>query len=213
MKLNNTHHSQSFTLLKNTFSSSKNCFRRVMLMGSSPFPKWLFLFLLHAFLLSSTTESSTLLLVRQGNELINATCKVTGNFNLCTKALGSDPRSFKSDVKGLAKISLEMSLTKANQTLNLVGDLFKNTREPVLFRLLGTCIEEYRQAVTNYLPEAMSALQSNNYGASKQGAENAAADAQVCVQQFAGRKSPVRSRSKMVKALCLIASSIVSTLQ
>lgn len=183
-----------------------------MPMGSSPFPKWVSLFLLHAFLLSSTESSSTLVLP-QGNNLINATCTRTGYYSLCIKALGSDPRSSKSDVKVLAKISLEISLAKANQTLNFVGDLFKNTRDPALFRVLGTCIEEFRQAVTDYLPQALTALQSNKHGASKQGAENAAADAQVCLEQFAGRKSPVLGWIELVKDLCLIASSIVSTLQ
>lgn len=180
-------------------------------MESFPNPKWLFLFLLHAFLLSSTAESSSLLL-RNGNRLITATCKRTSNFNLCIKTLESDPRSFNADVKGLAKISLEISLTKANQTLDLVGDLFKNTGDDMMFRILGTCIEEYNKAVSNYLPGALSALQSNNYGASKAGADNAAADAQVCEQQISGRQSPVEGPSKMVKELCFVASGIVSTL-
>ncbi|XP_028080685.1 cell wall / vacuolar inhibitor of fructosidase 2-like [Camellia sinensis] len=172
------------------------------------------LFLLHAILVTSSTQSSALT-SQKSEDLIRQTCKRTNNFNLCVTSLNSDPRSLNADVKGLARISLQQLLTKTNQTLQNVGNLFKDTRDPIMFRLLGNCIIEYNRAVTDYLPGAISALDSNNYGASKQGADDTATSATTCGDQFIIRGLPrvsISTQSKQVQGLAMVASGIISTL-
>ncbi|CAL5415289.1 unnamed protein product [Camellia sinensis] len=172
------------------------------------------LFLLHAILVASSTQSSALT-SQKSEDLIRQTCKRTNNFNLCVTSLNSDPRSLNADVKGLARISLQQLLTKTNQTLQNVGNLFKDTRDPIMFRLLGNCIIEYNRAVTDYLPGAISALDSNNYGASKQGADDTATSATTCGDQFIIRGLPkvsVSTQSKQLQGLAMVASGIISTL-
>ncbi|GMP76262.1 hypothetical protein CsSME_00033019 [Camellia sinensis var. sinensis] len=120
------------------------------------------LFSLHAILIVSTQSSAST--SQKNSNLIRQTCRRTNNFNLCVTSLESDPRSLKADVKGLARISLQQVLGKANQTLQIVGKLFNQTHE---FEFFGTCIEEYNKAVSIELPGAIIALDSNDYGESK----------------------------------------------
>lgn len=84
-----------------------------------------------------------------------------------------------------------------------------------MFRLLGNCIIEYNRAVTDYLAGAISDLDSNNYGASKQGADDTATSATTCGDQFINRGLPqvsVSTQSKQVQGLAMVASGIISTL-
>ncbi|KAL6990119.1 hypothetical protein U1Q18_015867 [Sarracenia purpurea var. burkii] len=170
-----------------------------------------FLFLLHALLLASSTNSFFVSSQQKGDPLIQAICKRTSNFQLCLSTLKSDPQSSNADAKGLALISLQIVLTKTNETLVAIGVLFNRTNDRGLFEQLGTCIEDYNKAVTESLPAAISALKYNNYGASKQGAEDTREDAQTCEQQFVGG-SPFASQNKEVQDLSVLASEIISTL-
>ena len=140
--------------------------------------------------------------------LIRQTCRRTNNFNLCVASLESDPRSLKADVKGLARISLQQVLVKANQTLQIVGKLFNQTHE---FEFFGTCIEEYNKAVSIELPGAIIALDSNDNGGSKQGAANVRDDANLCEQQWASG-SPVTNQNHAVRDLSMVAFGIISIL-
>ena len=117
-----------------------------------------------------------------------------------------------TDVKDLAHSALELALAKANQTLVHVGELFKNTTDPVLYRYYGTCIDEYQGTVTRHLPGAISALESNNYETSKQEAGSAATSADTCEQQFVPEKSPMFDENAVVHGLSVVASNIVELL-
>ncbi|KAL7178342.1 hypothetical protein ACSBR2_031488 [Camellia fascicularis] len=161
--------------------------------------QWLFcLFFLHAILLASSTQSSTSTSQKDSN-LISQTCRRTNNFNLCVASLVSDPWSSNADVKGLARISLQQ-----------VGKLFNQTSNRLLLEFLGICIEEYNKAVTRELPGGISAVDSNNYGGSKQGASDVRDDANVCEQQF-GSGSPVTNQNHAVRDLSMVAFGIIST--
>ncbi|KAL7178341.1 hypothetical protein ACSBR2_031487 [Camellia fascicularis] len=167
------------------------------------------LFFLHAILLVSTQSSAS---TSQKNiNLIRQTCRRTNNFNLCVASLESDPRSLKADVKGLARISLQQVLAKANQTLQIVGKLFNQTHDRIEYEFLGTCIEEYNKAVSIELPGAIIALDSNDYGESKQGAANVRDDANLCEQQWASG-SPVTNQNHAVRDLSMVAFGIISIL-
>ncbi|XP_057475476.1 cell wall / vacuolar inhibitor of fructosidase 1-like [Actinidia eriantha] len=168
---------------------------------------FLFLFLFNVFL-SATARPSA----QPGDALIRATCKSTDNFALCVSTLESDPRSFKADVKGLAEITLGIVRSKANQTLYAIGDVFKNTMDPDLFRFLGTCIGDYDQTVSSTLPQAIKALETNNYGAAKQGVEDAGTSVQDCVDAIGGKLPEIIKPDKLVQDLILVAKSIISTL-
>ncbi|XP_028115828.1 pectinesterase inhibitor-like [Camellia sinensis] len=139
------------------------------------------LFFLHAILIVSTQSSAST--SQKNRNLIRQTFRRTNNFNLCAASLESDPQSLKADVKGLAHISLQQVMVKANQTLQIVGKLFNQTHDHLDYEFLGTCIEEYNKAVSIELPGAIIALNSNDYGESKQGAANVRDDANLCKQQ------------------------------
>ncbi|KAL6990120.1 hypothetical protein U1Q18_015868 [Sarracenia purpurea var. burkii] len=174
--------------------------------------KWPFLFLLHALLLASSTNLFLVSAQQKGDPLIQATCKRTSNYQLCISTLKSDPRSSNADAKGLAQISLEKLLAKTNTTLNFVGDLLRRTSAgSALYRSLGTCVDQYNGAVTENLPAAVSALNSNNYGASKQGVETTRNGALECEALFASN-DPVTIQSKQVENLSVVTSEIISTL-
>ena len=85
--------------------------------------------------------------------------------------------------------------------------------DPDLFLFLGTCIGDYDQTVSSTLPQAIKALETKNYGAAKQGAEDAATSVQDCVNAITGLLLPeIDKRDKLVQDLILVAISIISTL-
>ncbi|GFZ13878.1 hypothetical protein Acr_24g0000680 [Actinidia rufa] len=94
----------------------------------------------------------------------------------------------------------------------LSRDVFKNTMDPDLFRFLGTCIGDYDQTVSSTLPQAIKALETNNYGAAKQGTEDAATSVQDCVDAIGGELPEIIKPDKLVQDLILVAKSIISTL-
>ncbi|KAJ4721974.1 Pectinesterase inhibitor [Melia azedarach] len=177
-----------------------------------------FIFVLSIFLLlfqESPTKCSASFW-RKKNEtkpnLIQKTCKQTHYYDLCILSLESDPRSSNADIKELALISAELVLLKANETLWHVGKLFRKVKDPVLYRLYGTCIEEYRAIVERQVPEAIAALRSGQYSTSKTDAAAAATHAQNCQEQFGGETRPFSHQNRAVHDLSLVTSTIIDIL-
>lgn len=169
---------------------------------------FLFFFLLHLTLLPISR-----CLNNKQDDLLHKTCKLTNHYNLCLSTLNSNPKSKNAtNVQGLAQITLELALTEANNTLWFVGGLFSKTSDPMLFRLFGTCIEEYKDAVTSHIPQAIHALNSSNYGASKQGLIDAVGDVKTCNVQLVDESPVMTRRNNFVHRLLDAGSQIVSLL-
>ncbi|CAL9009273.1 unnamed protein product, partial [Prunus brigantina] len=61
----------------------------------------------------------TLFVLSQSRVSVNADlveCRKTTNYGLCVSSLKSDPRSSTADVKGLARIALDQTLTNSVDT-------------------------------------------------------------------------------------------------
>ncbi|CAK9145689.1 unnamed protein product [Ilex paraguariensis] len=158
------------------------------------------------------SQCSTLV-IEKGADLIEKTCRRTKYHNLCVSSLHADPRSAKADVKGLARIILELSLAKANVTLVYIQQLYNKTTDPVLKPYFNSCIEQYRDVAEQVLQMAISFLDSNNYKESSTNAEYASTAAQDCEDRFKGppevRKSPLTKENNALSQLSSLAGEIV----
>ncbi|KAK5844167.1 hypothetical protein PVK06_000302 [Gossypium arboreum] len=132
-------------------------------------------------------------------DLIEQTCRQSG------------PRSSNANLEGLAKISVEIVIDKANATLNFIVDLFKNVSDPVLYRSYGTCIDSYDASVERLLPEAIAALSSKDYATSRYDAATVAINVNACDKQFS-EKTPFSDRNRLVHDLSLMSAGIIELL-
>ncbi|XP_052875552.1 uncharacterized protein LOC128280956 [Gossypium arboreum] len=121
------------------------------------------------------------------------------------------PRSSNANLEGLAKISVEIVIDKANATLNFIVDLFKNVSDPVLYRSYGTCIDSYDASVERLLPEAIAALSSKDYATSRYDAATVAINVNACDKQFS-EKTPFSDRNRLVHDLSLMSAGIIELL-
>ncbi|KAK2990202.1 hypothetical protein RJ640_014654 [Escallonia rubra] len=172
-----------------------------------------FRIILLLYLINLPSNQCTVLLPKRDADLIVKTCARTDSPDLCGAALRSDPRSSSADVKGLAQIMLELSLAKAKDILKRIHQLNDGTKDPILKRYYGTCIEEYEATVINDLPEAMSELNAKDYPSSRTNADYAAETAVECENFFHGppeaRKSPLTKENNAMHDLAAIAASII----
>ncbi|TYH86318.1 hypothetical protein ES332_D01G033900v1 [Gossypium tomentosum] len=144
-------------------------------------------------------------------DLIEQTCRQSGFFALCNSTLRSDPRSSNANLEGLAKISVEIVIDKANATLNFIVDLFKNVSDPILYRSYGTCIDSYGASVQRLLPEAIAALGSKDYATSRHDVATVATNVNACDEQFP-EKTPFSDRNRLVHDLSLMSAGIIELL-
>lgn len=147
-------------------------------------------------------------------DVIVETCKnSTKHYGLCVSTLQSDKRSWSADPKGLAAITLDIVLHKANLTFHHSLALFRSTTDPVLYRIYGTCLDVYGGSVNRLLPEASKTLKSDQYSTAQQDAEQVASNAVGCQQQFGfGIKSPFGNENNDVHDLATVAADIIGSL-
>ncbi|ONI14781.1 hypothetical protein PRUPE_3G008000 [Prunus persica] len=62
-------------------------------------------------------------------DLVEETCHKTTNYDLCVSSLKSDPRSSTADVKGLARIALDQTLTNSVDAQARIARLFNETSD------------------------------------------------------------------------------------
>ncbi|KAI7983453.1 hypothetical protein LOK49_LG15G00081 [Camellia lanceoleosa] len=74
----------------------------------------------------------------------------------------SDSRSVTADVKGLARIMLEVALAKATDTLKQVKNLLSKTSEPVLKECLTICASQYESVVEDSILNAIKNVGLDN---------------------------------------------------
>ncbi|KAL9371188.1 hypothetical protein Peur_036328 [Populus x canadensis] len=71
-----------------------------------------------------------------GNNLIEKTCKQTPYYDLCVRSLISSPRSFNTDVEGLAKIMVHTINAEATHTLHRIYKLLQHKQDTNMKRAL-----------------------------------------------------------------------------
>lgn len=137
-------------------------------------------------------------------DLIADTCKKTNYTQLCVSTLRADPGSKTADVKGLARIVLEVVVVKSNATLNRVLELSRNTSDIVQIQSLAVCAQKYIDAV-GYANEAIRNL---GFGDSSKDLTSGVIDAAVsCDRQFT--ESPLTTYNLMVYELGEVALGII----
>ncbi|CAK9145688.1 unnamed protein product [Ilex paraguariensis] len=124
----------------------------------------------------------------------------THNHDLCVSSLRSDPHNSKADVKGLSRIMLELSITKAKATLSYIHLLNNKATDRIWKQYFSVCIEQYVIA-DKVLRSEIVDLDSNDYGDSTTNAHYAGEAAQDCEDVFKGppetRKSPLTRKSAL----------------
>ncbi|TXG71454.1 hypothetical protein EZV62_000033 [Acer yangbiense] len=81
------------------------------------------------------------------NQLINDICSKTTNPSNCLRLLKSISRTGTVDLKGIAKIILDLPLSNATKTLDLVNSLIPKTNDFRLKEGYLTCSEVYDNAI------------------------------------------------------------------
>ncbi|KAL5698587.1 hypothetical protein ACHQM5_029605 [Ranunculus cassubicifolius] len=174
----------------------------------------LFLFLF--ILLSSSANSARLL----GEEdLIATTCGHTLYVDLCLSSLREDPRSETADLKGLAKIALDISLVNATKMISHLTQLKSQNDTSLPFdsffsSCMDDCIDEYQEAAGN-LEDANDALEKNSLATVDSLITAAMTDSDTCEDGFGDKEemeSPLTEKNREFSNLCSNALAIATLL-
>ncbi|KAJ8769972.1 hypothetical protein K2173_009054 [Erythroxylum novogranatense] len=148
-----------------------------------------------------------------GGNLIDRTCRQTPYYNLCVRALLSNPHSFDTDEEGLARIMVYTIEAKATHTLNQINKLLDERHlEPNVRQALGSCGNRYNVILRADIPQAIKALQTGRYRFAEQASYDAATEAMTCEEDFTG-KSPVSDMNVMVHDISIVAASIIKNIK
>ncbi|KAL5717580.1 hypothetical protein ACHQM5_010562 [Ranunculus cassubicifolius] len=165
--------------------------------------------------LSFSANSARLLV----EDLITTTCSRTYYVDLCLSTLRADTRSQKADLKGLAKIALDIS--HANAT-NIISHLRESKPQndasghlkSYYLSCVEDCVDEYQDALGN-LEEANTALDSNWFATADSFTTAAMTDSETCEDGFIDYediKSPLTEKNRMFSNLCSNALAILDIL-
>ncbi|KAJ4836092.1 hypothetical protein Tsubulata_029658 [Turnera subulata] len=145
-------------------------------------------------------------------DLIEKTCKKTPHHDLCVSSLQSSNQSSRADVKGLASIMANITLSNATDTLSYIQLLINQTTDSDLERRLDYCGEVYIQVVEYILPQAIDALVKGQYGFADYGMSDAGSETDSCQDKISKFKLPVTDRNKLVHDLAEVTEAICKIL-
>ncbi|CAN6551216.1 unnamed protein product [Malus baccata var. baccata] len=126
-------------------------------------------------------------------DLIDQTCKVTPNYDLCVSSLESDPRRAYADVAGLGLIIVNVATVKATDVVNKIEELLKQNPDE---KPLKYCTRYYRKVLEADIPEASQGFRSGNPKFAEEGMIGATGEAESCESSFSG-KSPLTDMNKV----------------
>ncbi|KAK2982820.1 hypothetical protein RJ640_021310 [Escallonia rubra] len=134
--------------------------------------------------------------------------------DLCVSSLKSNPKSAGADVKGLARIILELFLDAAKDNRVQVKKLLRGATDPAIQQCLDVCSDEYASAINVWIPLAFKYLELNSIPDAITEVSNASGDAETCEESFGelSRPSPLTANNNNVLHLGKIAEDIMSTL-
>lgn len=146
--------------------------------------------------------------------LINKTCKQTPYYELCVRSLISNPHSFNTDVKGLARIMILTIDAKATHALKHINNLLqRSSRDNSLSekerRELKACADRYSVIIKGDVPQAIDAMRTGDYKFAEEGTYDAAAEAMSCEEEITGHHSQLSDMNMMVHDVSVVAGSIV----
>ncbi|TKY54270.1 Cell wall / vacuolar inhibitor of fructosidase 1 [Spatholobus suberectus] len=147
----------------------------------------------------------------EANNLIEETCKQTPHHDLCIQYLLSDPRSTDADVTGLALIMVNVIKTKANNALEKIHQLLRESPEPGQKEALSLCADRYKAILEADVAQAIAALQKGDPKFAEDGANDAAVEATACENSFSG-KSPLTNDNNAMHDVAATTAAIVRQL-
>ncbi|KAJ0968172.1 hypothetical protein J5N97_025089 [Dioscorea zingiberensis] len=154
-------------------------------------------------------------------DIVSETCKrctdgdPTVSFNFCMDTLSSIPKSHKSDLKGLALISVKLSMKNATQIKSQVKELLKEakTRDKYMKSCLETCEELYSDAIAA-LRDSVKAIKAKRFDDALTYLSAVVDTPGTCEDGFSegGIISPMMKENKIFFALSSMSLSISSLL-
>ncbi|KAK3011459.1 hypothetical protein RJ639_012757 [Escallonia herrerae] len=120
----------------------------------------------------------------------------------------------RANVKGLARIILELFLDAAKDNLVQVKKLQSGATDPAIKQCLDVCSDEYSSAINVWIPLAFKYLESNSIPDAITEVSNASGDAETCEESFGevSRQSPLTAENNHVLHLGKIDEGIMSIL-
>ncbi|XP_073041701.1 cell wall / vacuolar inhibitor of fructosidase 2-like [Primulina eburnea] len=153
----------------------------------------------------------------QGNadmSLIENVCKKTFDYKLCVSSLKSNPRSFNTDVKGLARIMIDVTQSKIEVMIRVVQQLGKNASDLRERECLdNVCYPEYGRSRSD-IKQAIEDLQSNSFREAYTDVHYVYSNEEECENSFAELeiKSPMTTINTHFAAFCKITEDIIGIL-
>ncbi|KAM0048414.1 putative pectinesterase inhibitor domain-containing protein [Helianthus debilis subsp. tardiflorus] len=153
--------------------------------------------------------------------LIHSTCKVcsqqdpTVNYQFCTTSLEAASGSRHADVRGLGKISLQLTHTNVSDTRSHIKNLLKKKASSSQKMRLDDCFELYSDAVTD-IKHAMKSYKSKHYDEANVLISSVMDAATTCENGFKEKRnvvSPLTKRNNETFELCGIGLSIIHILR
>ncbi|XP_041019597.1 uncharacterized protein LOC121261339 [Juglans microcarpa x Juglans regia] len=156
--------------------------------------------------LLSTQHCAAATANKNGESLINKTCKQTEFPDVCRSTLESDPRSSNAvDVRGLSRIGLELVFSKGQETVKVAYDLvIKSTDYDTWSRRAG-CMSSYNMSIHNVKEKGLSNFDARRYKNAYQILEDAWGEIHYCgtlnVPELAERNTMMTQFLAALKAI------------
>ncbi|XP_019180845.1 PREDICTED: cell wall / vacuolar inhibitor of fructosidase 1-like [Ipomoea nil] len=158
---------------------------------------------------------STMVLNKDKNTLITATCSKTPNYPLCVATLQSDPRSSAAgaDIETLGLVMVSAVKARATEVTQAIPPL--KVAKPEWGQPLSQCYFYYDAVLRADVPEAEMALKRGVPKFAEAGMADAAVEAASCDAAFKDNgitESPLKDFNKNVVELSGVATSIIKML-
>ncbi|KAK3187740.1 hypothetical protein Dsin_027301 [Dipteronia sinensis] len=149
------------------------------------------------------TPSLPRLHVQVSSGEINDICSMTLNPSYCVELLQSTPGTATTDLKGLAKIILDLAHSNTSKTLDQIHSLIPKTTDPILKESYQSCSEHYDNA-TSDLDEAESDFKQGDYFGMNIQASGALDEAGDCNDETEGLPADpsLRKGNQDLKNIC-----------
>ncbi|GAB4853697.1 hypothetical protein Ancab_017889 [Ancistrocladus abbreviatus] len=158
------------------------------------YKRLLALFILINLCTNIATCSRPLVVHQEGEDLVDFACNHTLYYEICVTSLRSDPRSKTSDLKGLAVIALDLSITQGMQMLAHFHDMKSGAgsynSSDYASETVEDCIDEYSNAMVN-LKEAINSLHEGSYGTVNELVSGAMTDCQTCEDEIEDKSTSI----------------------
>ncbi|XP_026421555.1 pectinesterase inhibitor-like [Papaver somniferum] len=95
-----------------------------------------------------------------GAALIEESCRNTSSYDLCVSSFKSNPKSFKADILGLLRISIDLANLNASRVLHYIDNLIKTSKD--VSASVKWCREDYHSSM-HARNKAIEALTGGDY--------------------------------------------------